>query len=47
MNVCNDENNVPTLLSPQLLFGNSCTWAHDVPTWMMYVQSNLFQRPPL
>ena len=23
-------NNVPSRLSPQWLFGNSCTWEHDV-----------------
>ena len=28
--ICNHENNVPSLLSPQWLCGNSCTWAHDV-----------------
>ena len=26
------ENNVPSRLSPQWLCGNSCTWAHDVPS---------------
>ena len=30
MYVCYLENNVPCRLSPQCLFGNSCTWAHDV-----------------
>ena len=29
---CNYENNVPSQLSPQWLFGISCTWAHDVQT---------------
>ena len=28
---CYHENNVPSQLSPQWLYGNSCTWAHDVP----------------
>ena len=28
--IYNDENNVPSQLSPQWLCGNSCTWAHDV-----------------
>ena len=28
--ICNHENNVPSLLSPQWLCGNSCTWALDV-----------------
>ena len=28
--ICNHENNVPSRLSPQWLWGNSCTWAHDV-----------------
>ena len=27
---CNHENNVPSRLLPQWLYGNSCTWAHDV-----------------
>ena len=26
----NHENNVPSWLSPQWLYGNSCTWAHDL-----------------
>ena len=29
-NICYNENNVPSRLSPQWLCGNSCTWAHDV-----------------
>ena len=28
--ICNNQNNVPSRLSPQWLYGNSCTWAHDV-----------------
>ena len=28
--ICNHENNVPSWLSPKWLYGNSCTWAHDV-----------------
>ena len=28
--ICNHENNVPSRLSPQWLYGNSCIWAHDV-----------------
>ena len=28
--ICNHENNVPSRLSPQWLYGNSCTWAYDV-----------------
>ena len=28
--ICNHENNMPSRLSPQWLYGNSCTWAHDV-----------------
>ena len=31
--ICNNENNVPSRLSPQWLCGNSCTWAHDVRLW--------------
>ena len=27
--LCNHENNVPSRLSPQWLYSNSCTWAHD------------------
>ena len=27
--MCNHESNVPSLVSPQWLCGNSCTWAHD------------------
>ena len=30
MDMCNHENNVPSRLSPQWRYGNSCTWAHDV-----------------
>ena len=28
--ICNHENNAPSLLSPQWLCGNPCTWAHNV-----------------
>ena len=28
--ICNYENNVPSQLSSQWLYGNPCTWAHDV-----------------
>ena len=28
--IYNHENNVPSELSPQWLYGNSYTWAHDV-----------------
>ena len=28
--ICNHRNNVPSRLWPQSLYGNSCTWAHDV-----------------
>ena len=28
--ISNHENNVSSRLSPQSLYGNSCTWAHDV-----------------
>ena len=28
--ICHHEKNVPSLLSPQWLCGNSCTWEHDV-----------------
>ena len=28
--IYNHENNVPSRLSPQRLYGNSCTWEHDV-----------------
>ena len=28
--IWNQENNVPSRLSPQWLCGNSCTWTHDV-----------------
>ena len=28
--ICNHENNVSSLLSPQWLCGNSCAWEHDV-----------------
>ena len=31
MYVCNHENNVSSHLLPQYFYGNSCTWAHDVP----------------
>ena len=34
MYIYNHVNNVPFRLSPQWLFGNSCTWAHDVPKCM-------------
>ena len=29
-NICNNENNVPSRLSPQWLYGNSYTWVHEV-----------------
>ena len=28
--ICYHEHNMPSMLSPQWLCGNSCTWAHDV-----------------
>ena len=42
MYICNHEDNMPSRLSPQWLYGNSCTWAldvrdttvHDVPKCM-------------
>ena len=32
---CNHENNVPSRSSPQWLYGNSCTWAHDVRLYIL------------
>ena len=36
--ICNHENNVPSRLSRQWLYGNSCIWAHDV--WLHIAGTN-------
>ena len=28
--ICHHENNVPSRFTPQWLYGNPCTWAHDL-----------------
>ena len=36
--ICNHENNMPSRLSRQWRYGNSCTWAHDV--WLLIAGTN-------
>ena len=39
--ICIHESNVPSWLSPQLPYGNPCTWAHDVRFWLyIYVATH-------